>query len=47
MATECHEHGQRGDRQKKSKEKIDEELAEIRVGMEQLALRMQQESKVH
>jgi hypothetical protein len=45
MATEGHERGQRGDRQKKSKAEIDEELAEIRERMEQLTLKIQQETK--
>jgi hypothetical protein len=37
----------RGDYQKKSKEKIDKDLIEIRPRMEQLTLKMQQEEKVH
>jgi hypothetical protein len=41
MATEGHERGQRGDRQNKSKEEIDEELTDIRVIMEQLTLNIQ------
>jgi hypothetical protein len=45
MAIEGHEHGRRGDSQKKSKAEIDEELAEIRERMEQLTLKIQQETK--
>jgi hypothetical protein len=41
MATEGHEHGRRGDQQKKSKVEIDKELMEIRSRMEQLTLNMQ------
>jgi hypothetical protein len=47
MATEGHKCGRRGDHQKKRKEKIDKELIEIRERMEQLTLKMQQETKVH
>jgi hypothetical protein len=48
MATEGHEHGERGaDLQKKIKTKIDKDLIQIRERMEQLTLKMQQETKVH
>jgi hypothetical protein len=47
MATEGHKCGRRGDHKKKSKAEIDKELIEIRERMEQLTLKMQQETKVH
>jgi hypothetical protein len=47
MATEGHGHGRREDYKKKCNPEMDLELNEIRERMEQLALRMQQEVKVH
>ena len=47
MAMEVHEHGGRGDHQQMSKEDIDNELIEIRERMEELALWMQQDAKLH
>jgi hypothetical protein len=47
MATEGHEHGRREGHKKKCNPEMDLELNEIRERMEQLALRMQQEAKVH
>jgi hypothetical protein len=47
MATEGHERGRREGRKKKCNPEMDLELNEIRERMEQLALRMQQEAKVH
>jgi hypothetical protein len=47
MATKGHEHGRRGDHQQKSKEEIDKDLIEIRARMEQMTLKMQQETMVH
>jgi hypothetical protein len=47
MATEGRERGGREDHQKMSKEYIDKEISKIRVRMEQLTLKMQQEAKVH
>jgi hypothetical protein len=47
MATEGHERGQREGYKKKINPEMDLELNEIRARMEQLALRMQQEEKVH
>jgi hypothetical protein len=47
MATEGHKYGRGADHKKKSKEKIDKELIEIREIMEQLTLKMHHETKVH
>jgi hypothetical protein len=45
MATEGHKFGRGTDHKKKRKEEIDKELREIREKMENLALKMQQETK--
>jgi hypothetical protein len=47
MAIEDHECGQREGHQQKIKPEMDMELIEIRENMERLALKMQQEAKVH
>jgi methyl coenzyme M reductase subunit D len=47
MATEGHRGGQDKDHQQKTKVEIDKELIEIRAKMERLALKMQQDAKVH
>jgi hypothetical protein len=47
MATEGHMGGQGKDHQQKNKVEIDKELTEIREKMERLALKMQQDAKVH
>jgi hypothetical protein len=47
MATEGHRGGQGEDHQQKNKAEIDKELREIREKMENIALKMQQEAKVH
>jgi hypothetical protein len=47
MDTEGHEHGLREGCKKKCNPEMDLELNEVRKRMEQLALRMQQEAKVH
>jgi hypothetical protein len=47
MATEGHECGRREDYKKKCNPEMDLELNEIRERMEQLALRMHKEEKVH
>ena len=47
MVTEGHMGGQSRDHQQKNKVEIDKELTEIREKMERLALKMQQDAKVH
>jgi len=47
MNTEGHENGQKEDCNKKCNLEMDQDLNEIRARMEQLALKMQQEAKVH
>jgi hypothetical protein len=47
MATEGHKYGRGADHKNKSKAKIDKELIEIRARMEELTLKMQQETKLH
>jgi hypothetical protein len=47
MATEGHRGSQGKDHQQKTKVEIDKELIEIRAKMERLALKMQQDAKVH
>jgi hypothetical protein len=47
MATEGHGHGHREDCKQKKNPKMDLELAEIRARMEELALRVQQNTKTH
>jgi hypothetical protein len=45
MATKVHGHGGKKNHQQQRKEKMDKELAEIRVRMEELALRVQQNAR--
>jgi hypothetical protein len=47
MATEGHRHGQGKDRQQKRKAEMDKELEEIRVELDRITLKMQQEAQVH
>jgi formyltetrahydrofolate synthetase len=47
MDTKGHMGGQGKDHQQKNKVEIDKELIEIRENMERLALKMQQDAKVH
>jgi hypothetical protein len=47
MATKGHERGPRGDFQHKIKVETDKELNEIRVQMEKLEFKMQQDAKMH
>jgi hypothetical protein len=47
MATEGHEHGQRGDQQKKKNPDMDLEFNEIRARMEKLAFKMQKDARAH
>jgi hypothetical protein len=47
MATEGHGCGHREDHNKKKNLEMDLELAEVRERIEQLALRMQQDAKLH
>jgi hypothetical protein len=47
MATKGHMGGQGKDQQQKNKVEIDKELTEITETMERLALKMQQDAKVH